>query len=52
MEVRSCAYEPCTCTVEAGEQYCSHVCEEDASGGDVPAMHGRCRCSHSECEAR
>lgn len=51
MEIVTCAYEPCTCTIEAGEQYCSRMCEQDASQ-DFSTTHGRCRCSHSECEAR
>lgn len=48
----TCGHGPCTCIVEAGEQYCSHACSEDATQGDVTAMHGGCHCGHPECEAR
>jgi hypothetical protein len=54
MEDLKCAHEPCTCTVEVGEQYCSRACKEDANGtgGEIETAHGACRCRHSECEAR
>jgi hypothetical protein len=52
MQGLKCAHEPCTCTVEVGEQYCSHICKEDATQGDFSPTHGGCRCGHPECEVR
>ena len=52
MQEVKCAHVPCACCVDAGEQYCSHACQEDALQGDVNSMHGGCRCGHTECESR
>jgi len=50
MQHLKCAHEPCTCTVEVGEQYCSHACKEEATQQNLSPSG--CRCGHSSCEAR
>lgn len=50
MQQIKCAYEPCTCTIEVGEQYCSRFCKEEASQQALSS--GGCRCGHSACESR
>jgi len=52
MQLLKCAHEPCTCTVEVGEPYCSLVCKEDASRANPDNGHNACRCRHTSCEAR
>lgn len=50
MERIKCAHEPCTCSVEPAEAYCSHLCKEEATQQDLSPSG--CRCSHPECESR
>ena len=42
-----CAHEPCPCTVEAGERFCSQTCEAQSTteGGPEPS----CDCGHRAC---
>jgi hypothetical protein len=46
-----CAHAGCTCTVEAGERYCSDYCLAQVNDEpDKRAHHDECRCGHAECE--
>ena len=44
-EQKSCAHEPCQCTVPAGEKYCSDWCR-DAGSKEVEIA---CECGHPPC---
>ncbi|HUJ96440.1 MAG TPA: hypothetical protein VLW84_14305 [Terriglobales bacterium] len=45
IQANTCAHIPCSCTVPAGEKYCSESCE-DAGAGDVEIA---CECGHAGC---
>jgi hypothetical protein len=40
----TCAHGPCTCSTEAGSDYCSQWCEQAGAAGE-------CHCHHAGCEA-
>jgi hypothetical protein len=40
----TCAHGPCTCTTEAGSDYCSAWCQQAGAAGE-------CHCHHAGCEA-
>jgi len=44
-EAKTCAHEPCTCTVTSGEKYCSDACH-DAGAEEVEIA---CQCQHPAC---
>ena len=44
-EAKTCAHEPCTCTVTSGEKYCSDACH-DAGAKEVEIA---CQCQHPAC---
>lgn len=41
-----CEHNLCTCTLEAGDGYCSTYCRTQVEGGTTD---GLCRCGHAEC---
>jgi len=41
-----CAHPNCTCSVSAGEQYCSQACSDAAEAG---RNNERCGCPHPQC---
>ena len=43
---KSCAHEPCQCTVPAHEKYCSDWCR-DAGAEEVEIA---CECNHPPCQ--
>ncbi len=48
-----CAHAGCSCTVEAGERYCSEYCLVQAERTDDEALAADgdgCTCGHQECE--
>ena len=50
-----CAHAGCTCTVEAGERFCSEYCLVQAERTDDEALaadgdEAGCTCGHTECE--
>ena len=50
-----CGHEPCACTVDPGEHYCSEYCARvspDATSGNLPGERqagGPCHCGHPPC---
>jgi len=44
-----CAHTACSCTVTAGERFCSDHCLAD-SGEDAVTVSEGCQCGHPECE--
>jgi hypothetical protein len=40
----TCAHAPCTCTAEAGSDYCSPWCERAGAAAE-------CHCHHADCQA-
>ncbi len=44
-EAKTCAHEPCLCTVAAHEKYCSDICRE-AGSREVEIA---CQCQHPAC---
>ena len=44
-----CAHAGCTCTVVAGERYCSDYCVEQVNARTAH-NDDECQCGHPECE--
>ncbi len=46
-----CAHANCSCTVPAGQQYCSPMCREAAESarGETQGPKGDCGCGHAAC---
>lgn len=44
-EAKTCAHEPCNCTVPHGQKYCSDACK-DAGANEVEIA---CACEHPAC---
>jgi hypothetical protein len=44
-----CEHDGCTCTVEAGERFCSDYCLAQVGAEEASADH-ECQCGHPECE--
>ena len=42
-----CRHEACTCTAEAGRDYCSNECQSDMRDEGAPDCH----CGHEDCRA-
>jgi hypothetical protein len=45
-KTKTCAHEPCECTVPENEKYCSNICRDAGSGETEIA----CQCHHPACE--
>ena len=43
---KTCAHPNCTCSVSAGEKYCSQACSDAAEGS---GRNDRCACPHPQC---
>ena len=44
-----CEHDGCTCTVEAGQRFCSDYCLAQAGTEHAGDDH-ECQCGHAECE--
>ena len=45
-EAKTCAHEPCNCTVASGQKYCSDSCREAGS----QEVEIACSCNHPTCQ--